>query len=63
MKYVGKTILDLDLRKKTGCTVIGYKSPNQQYTINPDANVQMEAGSILIVLGRPEQINKLRALF
>ena len=62
-KYVDKTILDLDLRKKTGCTVIGYKSPDQEYTINPDASVKLKADSNLIVLGRPEQIHKLRELF
>lgn len=63
IEYVGKTILDLDLRKKTGCTVIGYKTPEKEYIINPEASIQLTAGSNLIVLGRPEQIHKLRALF
>lgn len=62
-EYLGKTILDLDLRRKTGCTVIGYKSPEQEYIINPDANLKLIADSNLIVLGRTEQINKLRELF
>lgn len=61
--YVGKTILDLDLRKKTGCTVIGYKSPNKEYIINPEATIELVKGAHLIVLGRPEQITKLRELF
>ena len=26
-KYINKTILDLDLRKQTGCTVIGFRNP------------------------------------
>ena len=62
-KYLNKTILDLDLRKKTGCTVIGYRTPNKEYIINPEANTELVLNSNLIVLGRPEQINKLRALF
>lgn len=62
-EYIGKTILDLDLRRKTGCTVIGYKSPEHEYIINPDATVKLIVDSNLIVLGRPEQINKLRELF
>lgn len=62
-EYIGKTILDLDLRKKTGCTVIGYKTPEKEYIINPEASIQLTGGSNLIVLGRPEQIHKLRALF
>ena len=62
-KYLGKTILDLDLRKKTGCTVIGYRHPDRDYIINPEANSVLISGAHLIVLGRPEQIMKLRELF
>ncbi len=62
-EYVGKTILDLDLRKKTGCTVIGFKASNGSYVINPEASITLEADASLIVLGRPEQIVKLRKLF
>jgi voltage-gated potassium channel len=62
-KYLGKTILDLDLRKQTGCTVIGFKAPDGNYIINPEASLELEKDSHLIVLGRPEQIVKLRELF
>ena len=62
-KYIGKTILDLDLRKQTGCTVIGFRNPNKDYVINPEADSVLIRGSHLIVLGRPEQIVKLRELF
>lgn len=62
-KYLGKTILDLDLRKKTGCTVIGFRNPDKDYIINPEADSKLIEGSHLIVLGRPEQIIKLRELF
>jgi voltage-gated potassium channel len=62
-EYLNRTILDLDLRKKTGCTVIGYRTPDKDYVINPDASLELRAGANLIVLGRPEQIVKLRELF
>ena len=62
-KYLQKTILDLDLRKKTGCTVIGFKAPDGNYIINPEASLELQKDSNLIVLGRPEQISKLRELF
>ncbi len=62
-KYLNKTILDLDLRKKTGCTVIGFRNPDKDYIINPEASTALVEGAHLIVLGRPEQINKLRELF
>ena len=62
-KYIKKTILDLDLRKKTGCTVIGYRTPDKEYVINPEASTVLIEGSSLIVLGRSEQINKLTEIF
>ncbi|MCT4699656.1 MULTISPECIES: potassium channel family protein [Tenacibaculum] len=62
-EYLNSTIFDLDLRKKTGCTVIGYRTTDKEYIINPDATVKLTAGANLIVLGRPEQIIKLRELF
>jgi voltage-gated potassium channel len=62
-KYLNKTILDLDLRKQTGCTVIGFRNPDKEYLINPEANIKLVANSQLIVLGRPEQIMKLREIF
>jgi len=58
-----KSIKDLDFRHETGCTVIGYKSPEGEYTINPDANKLLIPNSKIIVLGRPEQINMLNNLY
>ena len=62
-EYLDKTILDLDLIRKTGCTVIGFKAPDNSYLINPEASIVLQKDSHLIVLGRPEQISKLRVLF
>lgn len=57
------TLRDLDLRRKTGCTIIGYIEPNGNYIINPEADLPMEPKSKVIVLGRPEQIKKLNQMF
>ncbi len=62
-KYTNKSIFDLDLRKRTGCTVIGFKTPNKEYIINPDASTKLIPKSKLIVIGRPEEIQKLNTLF
>lgn len=56
-----KTIRDLDLRKKTGCTVIGFKDEKGEYVVNPEADTQLVVGSKIIVLGRPEQIERLNS--
>jgi len=62
-EYINKTILDLDLRRKSGCTVIGFKTLNSDYIINPDATIKLEKDTYLIVLGNKEQIEELRRIF
>ena len=57
------SLRDLDLRKKTGCTIIGYIEPNGNYIINPEADLKLQPQGKVIVLGRPEQIKKLNDMF
>ncbi|TNF69446.1 MAG: potassium channel protein [Bacteroidetes bacterium] len=57
------TLRELDLRKKTGCTIIGYVKPDGTYIINPEADMPLEPKSKVIVLGRPDQICKLNQMF
>ncbi|MDH3322194.1 MAG: potassium channel protein [Flavobacteriaceae bacterium] len=63
LEFKNKSILDLDLRRKTGCTVIGFISPDKEYIINPDATIKLVPNSKLIVIGSPQEINKLNELF
>lgn len=56
-------IMDLDLRKRTGCSIIGYKSPDGVYTVNPEPSMILKKGSKLILIGRPNQIEKLKQLY
>jgi len=58
-----KTIKGLDLRKKTGCNVIGYINSKGEYTVNPEAELQLLPNSKIIVIGKPEQIHKLNSLY
>lgn len=57
------SLRDLDLRNKTGCTIIGYIEPNGNYIINPEADLKLQPKSKVIVLGRPEQIRRLNEMF
>ncbi|KPM31809.1 Potassium channel protein [Croceitalea dokdonensis DOKDO 023] len=57
------SIRDLDLRRKTGCTIIGYITPGGNYIINPEADLKLEPKGKIIVLGRAEQIDKLNQMF
>lgn len=58
-----KTIKELDLRRKTGCTVIGFKDGQGEYILNPESEVKLVPNSKIIVLGRPEQIEKLNSIY
>jgi voltage-gated potassium channel len=58
-----KTIKDLQLRKNTGCSVIGYKTESGEYVVNPEASQNLVPNSKVIVLGRPEQIQKLNSTY
>lgn len=57
------TLRDLDLRRITGCTIIGYIDPDGEYIINPEADLPLLSKGKVIVLGRPEQIDKLNEMF
>lgn len=61
-EFLNKTIRDLDLRKRTGCSVIGFKTATNDYIVNPESETILTADSNLIVLGRPSQIKKLREI-
>jgi len=56
-------IMDLDLRKKTGCSIIGYKSAEGEYIVNPEPSMILKKNSKLILIGRPNQIDKLKQLY
>lgn len=58
-----RTIRDLDLRNKTGCTVIGYKGSEGEYIINPEAEIKLAPNSKIIVLGRTEQVQNLNSIY
>ena len=55
-------LAELDLWKKTSCTVLGIKNLHNNYDINPPVNYQVSAGESLIVMGSDEQIGRALAL-
>jgi len=61
-EYKGKTIAELDLRRKTGVTIIGFKTADGRYIINPSPDTRFEEGTAIIVLGQSDQIECLNRL-
>ena len=51
---------ELDLWKKTNCTILGIKDGANNYTMNPPASFQIHSGLSIIVMGSDEQIQEAR---
>jgi len=56
----GKSIADLKLRNETGVNIIGFKSIEDKYTVNPGPDTMLIPGASFIVLGNKEQLSKLK---
>ncbi|BAV95178.1 potassium channel protein [Ichthyobacterium seriolicida] len=59
-EMIGGTIADINIREKTGCFPIGFKTKEGKYIINPDSNTVLELGSKLILLGKQSEIENLQ---
>lgn len=58
-----KNLMEAEIPKKTGLIVIAIKKiEDQKLLFNPPVNYTFQIGDVLIVLGREEQIEKLRHL-
>ncbi len=62
-EYQKKTIRELEIRNKSGANIIGFKTAQGEYVINPSADTIIIPDAKLFVLGTTEQIKKLRELF
>ena len=56
------SLYDLDLWKKTGCTILGIKDADNKYSINPPSSYNIKGGDRLIVMGSDAQINEAKKM-
>jgi voltage-gated potassium channel len=61
-KFRNKSIRELEIRIKTGANIIGFKTPDGEYTINPVPDTVLMPDSKLFVLGTPEQIRMMKEI-
>lgn len=61
-KFRNKTLAEIDIRNKTGANIIGFKTKQGKYIINPLPETQLIEDAKLFVLGTPEQIRKMKDL-
>jgi voltage-gated potassium channel len=54
-----KTIRELEIRNRTGANLIGFKTADGEYIINPDPDTDLQPDAKLFVLGTQDQVQKL----
>ncbi|OWP65160.1 potassium channel protein [Hymenobacter amundsenii] len=59
----GRSIRELDVRSRTGTTVIGLRHQSGEFTISPSADIIPGRGDVFLFLGTEDQIVKLLDLF
>ncbi len=57
----GRTLGEANLRQRTGATVLAVKR-TEHTTPNPDPDLTLEVGDVLVVLGSREEVQKVEAL-
>ncbi|HIE08296.1 MAG TPA: TrkA family potassium uptake protein [Armatimonadetes bacterium] len=57
-EFVGRTLADLDLRRRQGVTVLAIKR-GKEVIANPDGTTKVEEGDTLVVLGDVEDLERL----
>ena len=62
-EYKNKTIATIAQNFDTGCNIVGYKTPEGEFVVNPKQDILLVPDSKLFVLGRPEQIREINKIF
>lgn len=62
-QLVGKTIAELNVRSRSGATIIGLKHGDERVELSPPANHQITAEDRLFILGKDAQIDQFKAVF
>jgi len=62
-QYRSLTLGELEIKRKTGATIVGFKSREGNYLINPEDSTRIEEQSSLFVLGNAQQIKNVNKLF
>lgn len=59
-KYQGLSLKALDIRNKTGATIVGFKDMDNGLSFNPSADLIIGAGDTLIILGTDYNISQFK---
>ncbi|MCC2545012.1 potassium channel protein [Hymenobacter sp. BT175] len=62
-EWQGRSIRELDIRSRTGATIIGLRHHAGSLSVSPSADIRPEPGDVLLVLGTDAQIIALEEQF
>ena len=62
-QYQGLSLKDLDIRNKTGATIVGFKDNQKGLSFNPSADLVIGAGDTLIILGTVQNIDQFKTYY
>jgi len=61
-RFASKAIRDSEIREKSGCTILAIRNGDGTFTHNPSADLELKPGDMMIVMGAPDQLQKLEAM-
>jgi voltage-gated potassium channel len=57
---VGKALIDSHLRQDFSIIIVAIKKPSDEMIFNPAPSEKLEAGDVIVVLGKKEDLNRMR---
>lgn len=61
-EYHHKTIMEMAVRQMAGANIVGFKTPQGDFIINPSPSTIIAPDSKIFILGTPEQIEKIKQI-
>ena len=61
-KVVGKNLAELQIKQKTGATILAIKRKNGKFDLQPTAKSMIEKDDVLVALGTIDQLKSLREM-
>ena len=57
---IGKNLIDSNLRRDFGVIIVAIKKPSDEMIFNPTPEEKLDAGDVIVVLGKREDLHRMR---
>ena len=57
--FIGKTLIDSHIRQDFGVIIVAIKTPSNEMIFNPAPTQKLEAGDIIVVIGKKEDMERM----